>query len=333
MNVKRTLSGKLALALTGLALTITSVQANVLNSLAIYKPEKTFTAYLEKDVRILEKAPVVLRPGQYLKSGDVYLVDATASNGANHVYLELVVDWIEPLALVAPADAIRVATIMGPAEAAPPSNPQAFVPIKNGDSLPVGSQIRVGADGCVGLDLGGRHAVCFTPNTEAVIKRDQSTKTDKITVDIKKGAVFSHVNQKGLPTDFKVVTPSAIAAARGTDFVTVALPNTTDVWIQEGTVEVQQPNGTSVGTVSSTDGGSPKILRFPASADDVARIKANSTTLTAAATLIPQLNRSLPEIRVKQNAGQSLTPDEQKILNASKRMHYLIKVETINTGS
>jgi len=300
-----------------------------LKSLAVYKPEDPFTAYLESDVRILEQTPVVLRPGQYLQSGDLFLVDAEAAQDSDHVYLELVVDWIEPLELSAGAEQIRVSSLVGTASANSTTDPATYAPLQVNQNLDVGTTIQVGPQGCVGLDIGGRHAVCLTPGTVATIEREFKTTGDDVLVKLDSGAVFSHVNLAENPTDFKVQTPKAVAAARGTDFVTVALPDVTDVWIQEGTVELLQPDGTSVGTVSSDNGGSPKILRFPPAPDERARIRANSKTLTAAATLIPQLNQNLPKIRQKQAVGQPLNPVEQEILNSAQRMHALIRVEKL----
>ncbi|MEM6885795.1 MAG: FecR domain-containing protein [Verrucomicrobiota bacterium] len=305
-----------------------------LGEVSIYQPEKNFTAYLEKDVRVLEKNPVILRPGQYLKSGDLYMIDAGAAKGSDHVYLELIIDWIEPLHLSAKVNEVRVAALLGSATAVLPdaaaSDPP--TPLKQGQLLPVGSKILVDSESCVGLDIGATHAICLTPGSVATIQRESVGGTDKIQIDLETGAVFSHVNLKKKPTDFRVVTPLAISAARGTDFVTVALPDVTDVWIQEGTVELLEPNGTSVGTVSSENGGSPKILRFPPTADEVARIRANTRTFTAAAALIPQLNVNLPKVRAKQAAGESLTPIEQSIVDNAQRMHALIKVVPLGSS-
>ncbi|NJL19383.1 MAG: FecR domain-containing protein [Bdellovibrionaceae bacterium] len=108
------------------------------------------------------------------------------------------------------------------------------------------------------LDIGGRHNVCLIPGTIAVLDREAGAQSDRVRIDLKQGAVFSHVNLKAIPTDFTVKTPQALAAARGTDFVTVALPEVTDVWIQEGTVELLELSGASVGTVSSTEGARPR---------------------------------------------------------------------------
>lgn len=317
-----------------ITLTSSLLQATELNEVAIYQPEKTFTAYLEKDVRVLEENPVILRPGQYLKSGDLYMVDAAATQGSKHVYLELIVDWIEPIELSAGINEIRVSSLVGDATATLPTSAattDAPTPLQVDQILPVGTTVKVGPDGCVGLDIGSTHAVCLIPGTVATINRNNSGKVDDIIVKLDNGAVFSHVNLKNNPTDFKIETPIALAAARGTDFVTVALPGVTDVWIQEGSVELFQPNGTSVGTVSSDNGGSPKILRFPPAADELARIKANTLTFTAAATVIPQLNVKLPKLRAKQAKGEPLTPLEQTIVDNAQQMHALVKVVALGS--
>jgi hypothetical protein len=317
-----------------LFLLVSASHAAGINGVSIYQPEKTFTAYLEKDVRVLEKNPVILRPGQYMKSGDVYLVDTSAAKNSPYVYLELVVDWIEPIELSAAFDQISVSSLVGEASALLPTATASedAVPVEINQMLPVGTTIRVAAGGCVGLDIGGTHAVCLVPGTVAKINRNMVAGQDQIVVNLDSGAVFSHVNLQQQPTDFKVQTPTALAAARGTDFVTVALPTVTDVWIQEGSVELFQPDGiTSVGTVSSDNAGSPKILRFPPAADELARIQANSLTFTVAATLIPQLNTNLPKLRAKQGAGEALTPLEQNIVDNAKQMRALVRVVALGS--
>lgn len=294
--------------------------------LSLYQPEKPKKAYLESDVYLIEPDPVIVRPGQYIiRKNGVILIDEVVETGSRPIYIEIVGDWIEPIPLIASMDKVRVAVLQGVAEWAPPGNLENWQQVGLNQELPVGSAIRVGPNSCLGIDIGARHAVCLIPGSEGIIKRNFSGEEDKIEIELSKGAVFSHVNLKKLPTDFKVRTPQGIAAARGTDFVTVALPGVTDVWIQEGIVELFDPQNASVGTVSSLSGGAPKIIRFPPVEDELKRIEANSTTLTAAATLIPQLNQRLPGIRVKQASGQSLTAEEKSFLTDSKRMHYLIK--------
>ncbi|MEO0453210.1 MAG: FecR family protein, partial [Verrucomicrobiota bacterium] len=264
---------------------------------------------------------------QYIKNDRTFLIDSEIAANRSHLYVEIVGDWIEPIPLLAEPDKVRVAMIMGEAEWAPPEDSENFRLLVENEEIPIGSTLRVGSQGCIGLDIGARHAVCMIPGSVGVIKRDLSGPDDKIEIDLKKGAVFSHVNLKKLPTDFTVRTPNGIAAARGTDFVTVALPGVTDVWIQEGSVELFAPDASSVGTVSSTDGGAPKIIRYPAVADDLKRVEANSATLTAAATLIPQLNMQLPKLRAKQARGEELTEQEKAFFNSTNRMHYLVRVD------
>jgi hypothetical protein len=294
---------------------------------AIYQSVKPKKAFLESDVYLLEPDPVIVRPGQYIiRKNGLILIDDEVQTGDKHVYIEVVGDWIEPIPLIAALDKVRVAVLQGTGEWAPPGDLENWRPLQLGEEVPVGSAVRVGEKrSCVGLDIGARHAVCLIPGSEGVITRNRSDQVDKIEIELSKGAVFSHVNLKKLPTDYTVRTPQGIAAARGTDFVTVALPGVTDVWIQEGIVELFDPQNNSVGTVSSLSGGAPKIIRFPPVDDDLKRIEANSTTLTAAATLIPQLNQRLPAIREKQSLGQALSEEEKTFLTNSKRMHYLIK--------
>lgn len=308
-----------------LTLWVAPLQAGI----SVYQQQEPVKAFLESDVYVLEKQPVIVRPGQYIRNDSTFLIDDKAIGNADEVYIEVVGDWIEPIPLTTQANSIRVAVIQGEAEWASPESPEEFSPLSEGQEIPVGSRLRVGEAGCIGLDVGGRHAVCLTPGAEGVILRDLSRPEDQIEIVLSKGAVFSHVNLKGLPTDYRIRTPHGVAAARGTDYVTVALPDVTDVWIQEGTVELLDLNDNSVGTVSSTDGGAPKIIRFPPAADDLARIEANSATLTAAATLIPQLNIRLPKLKAKQARGEALTDEERSFLNKSKRMHYLLKVERL----
>lgn len=297
------------------------------SGLAVLRREDASTVLLEADVRAADPDALIVRAGDYLEQGDVFLVKQSVLGSASEAYLERVSDWIEPLALKAAEGEIRIATLQGAAEFADPAQPSAFQPLQAGKILKEGFLIRVAEGGAVGLDVCSRHAVSLIGGSEGTLSRTQAGGKEQVVFNLAKGAAFSHVNaalNKENKVDFQVRTPQAVAAARGTDFVTVAYPGGTDVWIAEGEVELLTPQGQSVGKVSS-EGGALGIIRFPVVAEEKARIEANSRTMGAAVQLIPAMNARLNGIKAKQKAGQALDAEELAILAGTKRFTYLVK--------
>jgi biopolymer transport protein ExbD len=292
--------------------------------------------YLKSDVLKAFPGAVILPLGSYTQTDDTYTV-TPKRKAPKTVWIEVSNDWIEPVtAPDAPAtlamapDAMQVREPQGDVQVALPSAPASFAPATDGMTIPNGAVIKTGADGTAAVLFGGVNSARLIPGSEAAVQQTVTDKTRTTEIDLTAGAVFSKVGkQEGVTQDYKVHTPFGVAAARGTDFVTVAMPKRTDVWIAQGTVELDQTNGEKVGRVSSEGTGSLKIIRFPAMTGAHDTMMANAETMTAAMDFIPMADKKIEALRNKLSAGTTLTPGEQAYLTRIKQVPCVIKLALV----
>jgi len=289
--------------------------------LVAYQPAVPFQAFLESDVRAVAPEAVIVRAGEHVKVGDRYLVRKDAARDRDELYLEILADWIEPVAAPQQSGEIRLALASGTVEAAPPATPTVFAPVAQGAVLAPGTTLRCGPASQAAVTLGARSAARFIAGTEGSVHLE-GTAVEKVRIQLKSGAVFNRIRSMDKNVDYQVRTPQAVAAARGTDFVAVALPTVTDVWVAEGTVELMDLQGQSVGTVSAKEAGALKIIRFPQTPDPAQNAAANTTTMSVAMSLIPALNTTTAGLRGKTN----LTPGEFQYTQDVQRVTYLVRV-------
>jgi biopolymer transport protein ExbD len=302
---------------------------------ADYKRSDT-NFYLRSDVLKAFPSAVVLPMGSYTQKDDTYVI-TPKKKAPKVVYVEVSNDWIEPVtppdappALAMAPDAMQVREPQGDVEVAMPSAPAAFAPATDGMAIPNGAVVKTGADGTAAVLFGGVDSARLIPNSEAAVQQTVMPQTRSTEIDLTIGAVFSKVGkQEGVTQDYKVHTPFGVASARGTDFVTVAMPRRTDVWIAQGTVELDQTGGEKVGVVSSEGTGSLKIMRFPVMAGAHDTMMANAETMTAAMDFIPLADRKIKALRDKMAAGTALTPGEQSYLARIKQVPCVIKLALI----
>lgn len=115
------------------------------------------------------------------------------------------------------------------------------VPVKVGDKVAVGSTVKTGANSAAIIVISKDAAVNMTANTEALIESVDESVPDKhkVLLDLKNGTMGALINPaaKG-KIDFRIKTPSGVAAARGT-FYSVAVENGRGyVKVKEGEVKV-----------------------------------------------------------------------------------------------
>lgn len=311
------------LVLASLILPVMGASAQTPPETAAFTPAAPFQAFLESDIRRLEPQAVIVRPGAYLQLKDRVLVRPDAVGDAKTAYIEVVADWIEPLAAAPSPGEIKVVLAQGTVEAAPAGQPEAFAPVAVGAVIAPGSTVRTGADGQLGLTIGNRSAARFIAGTAGRVDFTPSAGREEVRIELKNGAVFNRINSVNKDVDYQVRTPQAIAAARGTDFVAVALPDVTDVWVAEGTVELLDLQGQSLGRVSADEPGALKIIRSPAAPDAPAEVAANTRTMSVAMSLIPLVNTETNRLRAP---GTALTTEQSAYLEGVHRVHYLVKV-------
>jgi hypothetical protein len=178
--------------------------------------------------------------------------------------------------------------------------------------------------------FGGIDSARFVPGSEAMVQQTVMPELRSTRVDLRTGAAFSKVGMRpGEKQDYEVHTPFGVASARGTDFVCVTLPDRTDVWVAQGTVELDQPTGELVGTVKSSGKGTLQIIRFPVIDDARAAMMATAETMTAAMNFIPTVNLKVKTLHDQMAQGVQLTPQEKKYLSLMKHVPCLLRLELV----
>ena len=302
---------------------------------AEYKPADQ-NYYLRAAVLKADPAAVIFRAGDYRQENDSYLVK-THGKAPREVYVEVVKDWLEPVtppsmpdSLGLEPDVMQIREPQGDVQVAPPNNPTGFVPATEGMPIANGSVIKTGANGTAAVLFGGIDSARLTPNSEALVQQTVMPELRSTRIDLKSGVVFSKVGfRPGAKQDFQVHTPFGIAFAKGTDFVCATLPDRTDVWVAQGTVVLQQPNGQAAGVVKSTGTGTLKVMRFPPIKDAQLALVATTQTLTLALDFIPTVNLKLKTLHDQTAQGVAMTKEEIKYLSYMKHVPVLLRLALV----
>lgn len=302
---------------------------------AEYKRSDT-NFYLKSDVLKVDPSAVILPASQLTKKGDSYFL-TPEKKAPKEIYLQVANDWIEPItppnmpaSLSVPSNAMQIRELQGDVQVALPSAPANFIPAKEGMTIPNGAVVKTGVNGTVAVLFGGVDSARLIPNSEAAVQQTVTSKLRSTEVDLTVGAVFSKVGQRvGEKEDYKVHTPFGVAAARGTDFVTVAMPSRTDVWVAEGTVQLNQPDGKMVGEVKAEGTGALKIIRFPVMTDPHQTMMADAETMTDAMNIIPMVNVKTKALRAKMSNGIKLSATEKDYMDRIEKVPCLIKLALV----
>jgi hypothetical protein len=299
---------------------------------ALYTAVSGEPVWLEADVLQLHPDAVIVRTGNYEETAAGFSVPADQSSAKTEIWIERKGDWIEP---ITPPDKsglpsvasneMKVLELRGTAQVFLPGT-DAPVVAAEGMLLPEGARLRTEAGGSAAVFLGGVNSVRLAPETDARLSQKIGGGRRQTLIDLRSGAVFSKVGRRpGEIQQFGVRTPLGIAAARGTDFVTVQLPNRMDVWIAEGRVQLDDLQGNKIGEVASDGSTQLQIIRMPAEKDPVATAQANSLTMGAAISLIPTINAKVNALRARAATGEMLTTEETAYLARIRQITWLIK--------
>jgi biopolymer transport protein ExbD len=302
---------------------------------AEYKRSDT-NYYWKGDVLKVDPTAVIISDGKYTQKGGSYFIN-TNGKPPKEIYISVENDWIEPItpptmpaSLGVAPDAMQIREPQGDVTVALPTAPANFIPAQNNMAIPNGAVVKTGANGTAAVLMGGVDSIRLVPNSSAAVQQTVTPLLRSTEIDLTAGAVFSKVGKRiGEKQDYQVHTPFGVAAAKGTDFVTVAMPARTDVWIAQGTVQMDQPDGKLVGTVSSEGTGALKIIRNPPMPDMHAAMMASSETMTMAMDFIPTVNVYVKALDDKMAQGVKLTATERDYLNRIKKVPCLIKVALV----
>lgn len=291
--------------------------------------------YQRVSVLRAEPAAVILAPGQYREKDGSYFVTLHRKPPAE-LYIQVTRDWLEPLTppsmtpLGIDPDVMKVRSLQGDVQVATPDKPANFVPAIEGMSIPNGTAVKTGPGGSAAVLFGGVNSARFAPGSQALVEQTITPELRSTRIDLKAGTVFSKVGlRKGEKQDYQVHTPFGVAAARGTDFVCVALPDRTDVWIAQGTVKFDRTDGQPVGTIKAEGKDGLKIIRFPVMQDAHQSMMATAQTMTLAMNFIPTVNVQLKTLRDQLAQGVKMTPQEKTYMSYLKQVTCLIKLAPV----
>ncbi|MCH1408499.1 MAG: FecR domain-containing protein [Verrucomicrobiales bacterium] len=116
----------------------------------------------------------------------------------------------------------------------------AEAPVEKGDKVAVGTAIKTGDDSRAVVVITPRSAIRIAANSEVVIEMvDEEASPKQVMIDLKDGSLGALLkpNAEG-EIDFKVRTPSGVAAARGTFYSVVVEDGKGYVQVKEGRVEI-----------------------------------------------------------------------------------------------
>lgn len=151
--------------------------------------------------------------------------------------------------------AILTALLCIPAEAAPESGRvtvavgevlaltgegDAGTPLEKGDKVAVGTTVKTGADARAVIVITPRSAIRISENSEVVIETvDEAASPKQVMIDLKDGSLGALLKPNAAgELDFKVRTPSGVAAARGTFYAVVVKDGKGYAQVKEGRVEI-----------------------------------------------------------------------------------------------
>jgi hypothetical protein len=294
--------------------------------------------YWRNDVVKSDPTVKIFTADDFVKKGDSWFM-LTHGQPPKEVYIEETQDWIEPItpptmptSLGIAPDAMQIREPRGDVEVALPGSPTTFSPAQDSVAIPNGSIVKTGANSTAAVLFGGVNSARLLPNSEAVVSQTVTPTLRTTLVDLKSGAVFSKVGtREGDPQkqDYEVHTFNGNAAAKGTDFVTVALPLRTDVWVAQGTVELIDAGGRVLDSVTGDGTGALKVERLPLLDDAVRAMTADEESLTIILNFIPTANIKLKALREALANGARPTANEKAYLKRIKKVSSLMRLTLV----
>lgn len=116
----------------------------------------------------------------------------------------------------------------------------AAVAVEKGDKVAVGTTIRTGPDSRAVVVITPRSAIRIAENSEVLIETvDEAASPSDVTIHLKEGSLGALLKPNAAAElDFKVRTPSGVAAARGTFYSVAVKDGKGYAQVKEGRVEI-----------------------------------------------------------------------------------------------
>lgn len=154
----------------------------------------------------------------------------------------LCVSWVPMPGFGAPQSG-KVTVAVGDVKATPQAGVP--VPVKAGQTVAVGSKVTTGPGARAVIVMTPRSAVRVSENSEVLIAEvDETAKPEKVLLDLKSGSLGALLKTTpNSPMDFKIKTPSGVAAARGTFFSVAVKDGKGFAQVKEGVVQILPADG------------------------------------------------------------------------------------------
>ena len=113
-------------------------------------------------------------------------------------------------------------------------------PLKKGDKVAVGGMVKTGGQSRAVIVITPRSAIRVSENSEVVIETiNENSKPVDVMINLKDGSLGALIKPNAAgELDFKVRTPSGVAAARGTFYAVVVREGKGYTQVKEGQVEI-----------------------------------------------------------------------------------------------
>ena len=119
-----------------------------------------------------------------------------------------------------------------------PKNSTSKSLLKVGDRVNEGDEIIVARDNAVELALDDQIENIIHIEGEAAVKLSGTSSADTWNIDVSKGKIFALLDKKTIGEKFKITTPNAIAAVRGTQYQVWADSSDSKIYTYKGKVQV-----------------------------------------------------------------------------------------------
>ncbi len=112
--------------------------------------------------------------------------------------------------------------------------------VKAGEKITVGTTVKTGAASRAVIVITPRSAIRVSENSEVLIAQvDEAATPQKILIDVKDGSLGALLKPNAAgEMDFRIKTPSGVAAARGTFYAVVVEDGKGYAQVKEGRVEI-----------------------------------------------------------------------------------------------
>jgi hypothetical protein len=110
----------------------------------------------------------------------------------------------------------------------------------SGDVISFNDSIVTGASSVVDLNFGNKGVIRITENSTVRMAEIQaSTGNKQAQFDMKKGKILVVMSKLSKDSGFSILTPTTLAAVRGTSFMIVSDPKTSKIYVLKGQILVQ----------------------------------------------------------------------------------------------